>query len=150
MTAKLTGRHVLIIAIACFGLVIAANIAMLLAATGSFPGLVVKNSYVASQGWNDRADAQRALGWRAAVVLEEGRLAVTLTGADGPVEDAVLTARIGRPSSDAEDREIALTRTGAGRYAAPADLAPGLWRVEITSASPAYTVARTLTVPEPR
>ena len=56
----LTGRKVLLIAVAAFGVVIAANLAMLLAATGTFPGLVVKNSYVASQGFDAKTAAQRA------------------------------------------------------------------------------------------
>ena len=47
---------------AVFGVIIAANLAMLFAATGTFPGLVVKNSYAASQGWDRKTDAQRELG----------------------------------------------------------------------------------------
>ena len=54
----LTGRKVLLIAVAAFAVILAANLAMLLAATGTFPGLVVKNSYVASQDWTARTDAQ--------------------------------------------------------------------------------------------
>ena len=128
----LTGRKVLIIALAFFGVVLAANMAMLFAATGTFPGLVVKNSYVASQGFDSKTAAQRALGWKASAVYADGSLMVTMTGRDGaPIPGLRLAAVVGRPASDRDD--IALELAGAeGSYAAPLTLAPGTWRVEIT------------------
>lgn len=130
-TRELTGRKVLIIAVAAFGVILAANLTMMFAATGTFPGVVVKNSYVASQGWNRRTEAQRALGWRAEAAIEDGALAVRLSDADGaPVEGVSVTAVIGRPASQAEDRSLALTGD-AGIYRAPVTLEPGRWRVEI-------------------
>lgn len=127
----LTGRKVLAITSAFFGVVIAANMALLFSATGTFPGLVVKNSYVASQEWNGRTAAQRALGWQAAASLGDGTLAVRVTDRDGrPVEGLALTAIVGRPASQAGDRTIPLAEE-AGAYGAPIDLGPGLWRIEI-------------------
>ncbi|HSF95015.1 MAG TPA: FixH family protein [Thermohalobaculum sp.] len=128
----LTGRKVLLIAVAAFGVVIAANLAMLLAATGTFPGLVVKNSYVASQGFDAKTAAQRALGWRAEAVYDGSKLLVTVAGRDGaPVAGIDLVAVVGRPASDRDDIRLALARDG-GAYTAPLTLAPGTWRVEIT------------------
>jgi nitrogen fixation protein FixH len=128
----LTGRKVLLIMVAAFAVIVTANMAMLLAATGSFPGLVVKNSYVASQGWDRKTAAQRALGWTAGAVYSGGRLTVTMTGADGaPVSGLMLAAVVGRPASDREDIRLELGEDGEG-YAAPLSLAPGVWRVEIT------------------
>ncbi len=130
----LTGRTVLLIAVAAFGVVIAANLAMLLAATGTFPGLVVKNSYVASQGWDRKTAAQRALGWRAAAWYGDGTLRVTMTGRDGaPVTGLSVVAVVGRPAGAREDVRLELAE-GAGSYAAPLVLAPGMWRVAITGA----------------
>lgn len=138
---RLTGRHVLTIAVVAFGTVIAANVAMLFAATGTFPGLVVDNSYVASQNWDARHAAQRALGWRAAAVWRDGWLVVDLRDADGrPVEGAALEAMVGRPTVASEDHLLALT-PGADSYAAPVELGSGAWRVEIrTAEGPAFTV----------
>lgn len=128
----LTGRKVLVIAVAAFAVILAANLAMLFAATGTFPGLVVKNSYVASQGWNAKTDAQRALGWRAAAKYSEGTLTVSMTGRDGmPVRGLNVAAVVGRPASMREDQRLELAESPAG-YAAPLQLAPGRWRVAIT------------------
>ena len=132
MSAKpLTGRKVLAILVGAFGVIIAANMAMLVAATGSFPGLVVKNSYVASQGWNARTGAQEALGWRAGVAHEAEQLRVVLTGADGaPIGGLEVSAVVGRPASAREDITLKLSE-GSGTYTAPAAMGPGLWRVAV-------------------
>lgn len=147
----LTGRHVLIVALAAFGTIIAANLTMLFAAMGSFPGLVVENSYVASQGWDARAAAQDALGWRAEVAWRDGRIVVALRDADGrTVEKAALEARVGRPSVAAEDRTVRLVPEGEV-YSAPVALSPGAWRVEVrTLAGPAFAIVDRLLLQEPR
>ena len=135
MTKRLTGYHVLAIAVGAFAIIIGANLAMLFAATGSFPGLVVENSYVASQDWNRRTDAQQALGWSVEIGYDGGEIAVTLTGREGaPVDDADLRLTIGRPSSQADDRELE-PKGSAGVYRAPVELAPGVWRIEVRTAS---------------
>lgn len=59
----LTGRKVLMILLAAFGTILAVNMTLLYNAVKTFPGLEVKNSYVASQTFDDRDIAQRALGW---------------------------------------------------------------------------------------
>lgn len=131
---ELKGYHVLIIALTAFGVIIAANMTMLMAATGTFPGLVVENSYRAGVGWNDRAAAQRALGWEVGTGYDAGVLVVSVTDAEGAaVSGIALSATVGRPASAAEDRELALRYEG-GRYVAPVALEPGLWRVAITGA----------------
>ena len=130
----LTGRKVLLIAVAAFAVILAANLAMLYAATSTFPGLVVKNSYVASQNWNARTEAQRALGWKAAASYGEGTLRVAMTGRDGaPVRGLRVMAVVGRPASARDDVRLELTE-GARGYAAPLVLAPGMWLVMITGA----------------
>ena len=128
----LTGKKVLLIAVAAFGVVLAANLAMLFAATSTFPGLVVKNSYVASQGWNRKTAAQRALGWKAAGDYGDGTLRVAMTGRDGaPVTGLNLVAVVGRPAGAREDMRLELAE-GADGYAASLVLAPGMWRIVIT------------------
>jgi nitrogen fixation protein FixH len=130
----LTGKKVLLIAVAAFAVILAANLTMLLAATGSFPGLVVKNSYVASQGWDRKTNAQRALGWVAVAEYADGMLRVTMTGRDGaPVAGLNVVAVVGRPASTREDIRLDLAEAADG-YAAPLALAPGRWRVMIAGA----------------
>ncbi len=129
----LTGRKVLLIAVAAFGLVIAANLTLLFTSLGSFPGLVVKNSYVASQGYDAERRAQAALGWTVSTRHENGVLSVAITDAAGaPVRALAVAATVGRPASQADDLTLTLTPDTDG-YSAPAALAPGLWRVEIAA-----------------
>lgn len=60
----LTGRHVLAITLAAFGVIIAVNVLMAVKAVRTFPGLEVANSYVASQSFDRDRAVQTALGWR--------------------------------------------------------------------------------------
>ena len=129
----LTGGKVLAMLLGAFAVIIAANLAMLFAATGSFPGLVVKNSYVASQGWDARTAAQRALGWTATVGHDGETLTVAISGAEGePVRGLDVTAVVGRPASGAEDTALAMAEDIDG-YVAPVPLGPGRWRVDVAA-----------------
>lgn len=127
----LSGRKVLAILVGSFGVIFAANLALVVAATGTFPGLVVANSYVASQQWNARTDAQKALGWSASVAHEHGELRVALTGRRGqPVRNLNVTAVVGRPASAQDDVTLTL-QSEDNAYTAPIVLQPGLWRVVV-------------------
>lgn len=147
---KLTGRHVLIIALSAFAVVFAANMAMLYAATGTFPGLVVRNSYVASQGWDARTADQRALGWQSMATYRDGRVLLEMTGEDGrKLSRLNVSAVLGRPATESVDRPVDLTWDGA-RYTTRADLAPGAWRLDFTAdngAGDSYTATADLFVP---
>lgn len=149
MTKELKGRHVLMIAIGAFAVIITANMTMLFAATGSFPGLVVKNSYVAGVGWNDRTADQQALGWTPQVSYHSGNVAIMLTDAQGVAVDAgVLQVTIGRPATDVVDSSHTLS--GATNHHVPMELPPGKWiiRIRADGDQPFHTVA-SLYVPEP-
>jgi nitrogen fixation protein FixH len=63
---RITGWHAAAALIAFFGVVIAVNVTMAMFATRTFGGVVVENSYVASQhynGWLAAAERQKELGW---------------------------------------------------------------------------------------
>ncbi len=148
MTKELKGFHVLMIALGAFAIIITANLAMLFAATGSFPGLVVKNSYIASQGWNERTTEQKALGWTTDVIYSDGAIEIDLKTADGvSVQDAQMVAVIGRPATDTLDQTILLS--GPSPYTIPVTLAPGKWmlRLKAEGETPFRTTA-SLFVPE--
>lgn len=128
-----TGRTVLAVTLAGFGTVIGVNVLMAVLAVGSFPGLEVKNSYVASQTFDAEAKAQAALGWTSAVAFADGRLVVDLRGQDGlPVKPASLSALVTRPTEAREDRDVALVFDGQG-WVGPVDLGPGRWRVRLNA-----------------
>ena len=61
--AELTGKHVLVITVSAFAVIIAVNLLLAYKAVSTFPGLEVQNSYVASQVFDTDKAAQLALGW---------------------------------------------------------------------------------------
>ena len=143
--APLKGRHVLMMFALGFGGIIAANLTLAVSAVRTFPGLETANSYVASQEFDARRAAQEALGWEVAVDYADRRLRIAITGADGrPVDPTRLSARIGRPTMQAQDRLLAFDRTGETR----ATLAPGRWRLDLESQDGRFARSFTLEVPE--
>ena len=56
---EFTGRHMLGIMLAFFATVIAVNVTMAMFASKSWTGFVVRNSYVASQEFNERSEERR-------------------------------------------------------------------------------------------
>ncbi|MEL6316836.1 MAG: FixH family protein [Pseudomonadota bacterium] len=132
-TRELTGTHVLLILLGAFAVILTANITMIVAATGSFPGLVAKNSFVASQDFNRDAAARAGLGWDVAVRYEAGRVVAVVSSETEAAAPAVtIDATIGRPADARTDVALTLTPTGEpGRYAAEIALARGSWRIAI-------------------
>ena len=134
-----TGRHMLAIMLLFFGVIIAVNLTMAYMARTSWTGLVVQNSYVASQEFNDhvaRARQQAALGWQAELAFDNGVFSLGLTDAGGkPIDLAGATAIFRRAASDAQDKTVTLTRMTKGRAEAPVALGNGLWIVEILASA---------------
>jgi nitrogen fixation protein FixH len=135
MTRPFTGWHMAAILIAFFGVVIAVNVVMATNAVRTFGGVVVDNSYVASQHfnrWLAEGRAQDMQGWRAeAEGTRDGALVVTLRDARGPIRQAVVTAEAEHPLGRLPGRRFPLTALGDGRYAAPHALASGRWRIRL-------------------
>ena len=132
-TRELTGRGVLAITLSAFGVIIAVNIAMAYFAVQTFPGLEVRNSYVASQGFNDRMRAQQALGWTTRADLTQGVLRVTITDAEGaPAPVAAITAVLGRPTTEREDVTPALRFDGEA-FVAEIEVGGGNWDLRLNA-----------------
>ncbi|MCV2882814.1 FixH family protein [Actibacterium sp. XHP0104] len=127
----LTGRTVFIITASAFGVIIAVNVVMAWLAIDTFPGLEVKNTYVASQEFDARREAQQRLGWDVESTYENGTLELVFTGPGGasviPEDMQVLLGRTTESRSD-----IRPEFTGyAGRYTAPVQLDRGKWMMQI-------------------
>lgn len=150
MTRELKGYHVLIIAVIAFSIIIAANLAMLFAATGTFPGLVVENSYVASQNWDARTAEQQALGWTREVTYRDGAVEIELTDASGePVTAAEMQITVGRPATQALDQVFQVS--GASPYRIDIPLDSGRWRIEMHSTGKeTFRTSARLFIPESR
>lgn len=133
-SGRFTGRHMLAIMLAFFGVIVAVNITMAVKANTSWTGLVVKNSYIASQEFNGRAEEglrQAALGWSSRMGIADGRLRYTLADAEGAaVRLSGGTAMFRRPVSEKEDVSVRLESSGGALEGATA-LADGAWIVEI-------------------
>jgi nitrogen fixation protein FixH len=101
MTRKFTGWHMTAILVGFFAIVISVNLFMARAAIGSFGGVVVDNSYVASQRfnqWLDKAEAQKALGWTVEAGLTADRHVRVAADRDGTaLSGAQVTALVRHP-----------------------------------------------------
>lgn len=130
---ELTGRKVFAITASAFAVIIAVNFTMAFLAVGTFPGLEVKNSYVASQQFERNRQAQLALGWTVEAAIEGGLLTVAITDrSNAPVEVAQISGILGRATHVGDDvvPEFALSR---GVYSAPVDLTSGYWNLRLSA-----------------
>jgi nitrogen fixation protein FixH len=152
-TRPLTGHAVLLIFMAAFGVIIAVNGILAYNAVRTFPGLEVKNSYVASQSFDAERAAQQALGWTASVGVEAGGGGLRISIRDragAPAAVDTLSALIGRPTERNEDRALILEPGPSGYYAA-VELAPGKWHLWLDAVARDGTAFRqrlTVTVPQ--
>jgi len=133
-SGEFTGRHMLGLMLAFFGTIIAVNLTMATVAGMSWTGFVVKNSYIASQEFNRKAEegrAQAALGWTSSLAIADGMLHYRLADASGAiVAPRGVTATFRRPAYDAEDRTVTLERMSDGIFAATEMPRDGIWIVE--------------------
>ena len=127
----ITGPKAFAIFSSFFVTIIAVNLVLAVQAVRTFPGLEVKNSYVASQTFDAERRAQEALGWAARAAVEEGELVLALLGPDGaPVRGATVEATLGRATVRTADQELALAFDGTA-WRAPVRVAPGQWHLQI-------------------
>lgn len=133
---QFTGYHMILVMVAFFGTIITVNMIMAWHATHSWTGLVVKNSYVASQHFNEvtaQKQAQAALGWRASIDYQNQQMTVAVTDNTGAaIENAIVTAALGRPAHEQLDRTLQFAETVAGTYTVSEALEPGLWQADFT------------------
>lgn len=136
-TNGFTGWHMLGIMIAFFGVIIAVNMTMAYKAVSSWSGLVVKNTYVASQEFNAKAETgkeQAALGWQSQPAFAEGVFTWRLTDRDGKaVSMSGGTVEFKRPVGDAHDTKVTLSIAEEGVLTAPLELGEGAWIMEVNA-----------------
>ncbi len=135
-TWRFTGTHMFLVMLLFFGTIISVNVIMAVAATGSWSGLVVKNSYVASQQFNAKLEdmkRQQKLGWTVAVTASETKVAVALNDAGGKPVAAKLSVAMTRPNTDHDDHVLTLALAPSGRYEAETKLGAGAWDATVTA-----------------
>lgn len=130
-----TGRHMTIILVAFFGVVIAVNFTMARLASSTFGGTVVDNSYVASQQYNEwlaRAAAQDRLGWDTEVTVDSSRHVLLAVRKEGvPLGDVHAVATVHHPLGRTPPVSLRFERATGGTLRSVETLAVGRWRLDL-------------------
>jgi nitrogen fixation protein FixH len=133
---EFTGKHMLAVFIAGFGIVIAVNLFMAYRAVGGFHGVVVENSYVASQNfnqWLDQAEASRALGWQVQPERRaDGRVLLVTSAVP---EGAAITAELRRPLGEKDFASLTFAPLGEGRWLSNQAVGEGRWTMRLAIAA---------------
>lgn len=129
---RFTGWHMTGILVVFFGTVAAVNFTMASYASSTFGGIVVQNSYVASQefnGWLEQARESDALGWQAVTTWRpDGRLVVSV---DDAPDYLSATAVARHPLGRKPDQTLGFTRIGEGTYLSDEELPEGRWTLRL-------------------
>lgn len=133
------GRRSLIpwLFVAGLGVVVAANTALIVAATRSATGLVVSHPYERGIAYNrelEREKSQALLDWRVDVQFAaNGRITATASSRGGDaIDDLAVTATFQRPVEGKTLAPVALFAEGNGRYGARIELPQrGQWEVTV-------------------
>jgi nitrogen fixation protein FixH len=134
---QLTGRMVLFILLAFFGVVIGVNVTMMRLAVATLPGTEVDSAYTASLGYEKEIVAardQNARHWEVDAHVEraaDGAAIVQIAPRDKdgrPVTGLKFAGRFERPTDKRADLVVALSEVGIGIYRGRiATIAPGQW-----------------------
>jgi nitrogen fixation protein FixH len=153
------GRHVLLSLLAFFGVMVAANAALVYYAVQTFSGGDRPDPYRSGLNYNETIAAeqrQAALGWHAELVHDDAgrRLTVQVVNAEKrPVSGLKFDAKLTRPATDKDDRAVDFREIEAGLYTADAALAPGAWVLSLSTrpageGDPVFRLKRRLFVGE--
>lgn len=126
-----TGWHMVAVMSLFFGTVISVNLVMAWNASRSWSGLVVENTYVASQQFNGKVAEGRAFhasGIKGRLTTEPGAIRYVLTRNGEPEQkiDKVI-AVLKRPVEEHEDLRVELHPRGEGAFVLAEELKPGQW-----------------------
>ncbi|MBT8473569.1 MAG: FixH family protein [Marinicaulis sp.] len=130
---ELTGRHVLIMLFAFFGVMFAVNAVFVTMSLKSFPGETAEKSYLHGLNYNDvlaERAAQAQLGWRAQVTAAgSDQIEVSFSDANGlALTGLAITSEIIRPAHANTRQEAVFSENGDGVYIARfRSLATGAW-----------------------
>lgn len=133
---EFTGRHMLAIMVMFFATIIVANATLAFFALHSWTGLVVPNSYVASQKFNEqtasRLEAANA-GAKASVSEEQGYIHLRFEGKQHePLSAGNLSAKLRHPVDAQQETVVEFSAEGAGWYKSLKPLPQGAWIGDIS------------------
>lgn len=132
---EFTGWHMAGVMCLFFGTIISVNMFLAFSAGSTWTGLVVKNTYVESQHFNERSAEYRRqgeLGWHAEPSYSDGNFTIQLEDSVGnAVRGATVSAKLGRPVHEGDDRTIELTSSLPGVYEGATKLGVGIWEAQL-------------------
>lgn len=137
---QITGRHVLFAMLAFFGVIFAVNGVFLYQALNTYTGVVQDEPYRKGLAYNERIaeDArQTALGWTRSIAMSPaGMVKLALKdNAGAPVQGLVVSAVVGRPSTNVRDVPVRLVEGEPGVYQASiGEVDAGSWVISIEAA----------------
>jgi nitrogen fixation protein FixH len=141
----LTGRKVLFMLVAFFGVVIAVNLVMMRLAIQTLPGTEVDSAYSASLAYEKEIEAARdqsARNWKVDAHVErsgEGGATLQIEARDSsgrPMSGLKFQGRFERPTDRRADLPVVLAEVGIGIYRGSAPtIAPGQWDLVLEGAS---------------
>jgi len=132
---EFTGRHMAIIMVAFFGVVVSVNGYMAWVAVSSWTGLMARNGYVASQDFNATLEVRRKqdrLGYQSILRYGDEAMMFTFRDRSGqPLKGFEVTLKVGRPTNEREDRQFVMTEGDPGIYQQKLHLGPGQWNADV-------------------
>lgn len=113
-----------------FGIIIAVNLTLAYKAVSTFPGLEVRNSYVASQSFDKDRAAQLALGWEVSAYIKDNELVLNIARDQQPLSPKIDSAILGRATHVGQDQFPEFTFDGQS-LRAPVNAASGNWNLRL-------------------
>ncbi len=133
---EFTGYHMLGVLVLFFGTIITVNVIMARFAITTWTGLVVENSYVASQEFNTKAAEMKAiaaLGYTVQLESSDKGFFVDLADRNGaPVSSDVVVIQFHHPVGQVGDETLTLMPRGNGRFATEQIIPEGEWIASVT------------------
>ena len=118
MTTEIKGWHVLTGFVMAFSVIIAVNLTLAFNAVRTFPGLEVKNSYVASQAFDANRTAQLGLAWTVSAELDGDLLSLFISEDGIPIAPRIESATFGRATHTGQDQMPVFSFDGTAMRAA--------------------------------
>lgn len=137
VSKEFTGYHMFGVIALFFGVIITVNLTLAFFAANSWTGLVVENSYIASQFFDDDKrirEQQLALGWQSDFRYAEGMVTLDLVDVNGAVVRAdKIDVKLGRPVHENNDVLLTLSQGIEASYTGKVDLGAGVWQADMTA-----------------
>ncbi len=127
---EIKGIHVLSMFVLGFGIIIAVNLTLAFNAIRTFPGLEVKNSYVASQSFEADRAAQTGLGWDVSAWLDGSELHLEILEDGVAIAPQITKAIFGRATSVKDDQTPEFVFNDES-YVAPVRSFDGNWNLRV-------------------